>query len=206
MGNPVDNNQTCDKRNTDQTRDRLLLSGLQLLAAKGYRGAVTREIALNAGVTEMTLYRHFRSKDELFATAITQNGKMLLVLIPEPSGNMQADLLLLSKNIADIIISKHMLFVNIIPQIEDNIELREPVHNIRKQFRMKLISLIKHYRNQISIDIYTDVMIYYMFMGPIISYTLNPQKEGSAFNISQHVQFFLKGCGFNEQTELEDSF
>lgn len=48
------------------TKSRLLEATLTLVSEKGYLGAATREIAARAGVTEITLFRHFGSKEHLF--------------------------------------------------------------------------------------------------------------------------------------------
>jgi AcrR family transcriptional regulator len=48
------------------TKERLLQSTLALISEKGYLGATTKEIAAAAGVTELTLFRHFGSKERLF--------------------------------------------------------------------------------------------------------------------------------------------
>jgi len=48
------------------TKKRLLEATLKLISEKGYRGATTRKIAQEAGVTELTLFRHFGSKEKLF--------------------------------------------------------------------------------------------------------------------------------------------
>ncbi len=48
------------------TETRLLEATLRLISEKGYLGATTREIAQDAGVSELTLFRHFGSKDNLF--------------------------------------------------------------------------------------------------------------------------------------------
>jgi AcrR family transcriptional regulator len=48
------------------TKQLLLESTLKLISEKGYLGATTREIALEAGVTELTLFRNFGSKERLF--------------------------------------------------------------------------------------------------------------------------------------------
>ena len=47
-------------------KERLLEATFQLISEKGYLGATTREIAHRAGVTELTLFRHFGSKEKLF--------------------------------------------------------------------------------------------------------------------------------------------
>lgn len=50
---------------TRSTKEKILESALKLFSAKGYLGATTREIAKEAGVAEVTLFRHFPSKENL---------------------------------------------------------------------------------------------------------------------------------------------
>jgi len=51
-------------------REALLRAAVTVFAETGTRGATTRRIAQEAGVNEVTLFRHFRSKDELLAAAL----------------------------------------------------------------------------------------------------------------------------------------
>ncbi len=55
-------------------RDQLLQAAAHLYAETGYRGATTRRIAMQAGVNEITLFRHFGSKDALMREAIARAG------------------------------------------------------------------------------------------------------------------------------------
>jgi AcrR family transcriptional regulator len=55
-------------------RDQLLAAAARLYAEAGYRGATTRRIAGQAGVNEITLFRHFGSKDALIREAIARAG------------------------------------------------------------------------------------------------------------------------------------
>lgn len=50
----------------DETRERILEATLELISEKGYIGATTREIASQAGVSELTLFRKFGNKEHLF--------------------------------------------------------------------------------------------------------------------------------------------
>ena len=66
-------------------RDQLLEAAAQLYAKAGYRGATTRRIAIKAGVNEITLFRHFGSKDALIREAIVRAGSSLKAQeLPEP--------------------------------------------------------------------------------------------------------------------------
>jgi len=51
-------------------RDALLKAAIKVFAETGSRGATTRRIAQEAGVNEVTLFRHFQSKDELIQAAL----------------------------------------------------------------------------------------------------------------------------------------
>jgi AcrR family transcriptional regulator len=66
-------------------RDQLLEAASRLYAEVGYRGATTRRIALEAGVNEITLFRHFGSKDVLIREAIARAGTDIAApLLPDP--------------------------------------------------------------------------------------------------------------------------
>src|ERR1700730_15791218 len=57
----------------DATRERLLDAAAETFARDGIRGATTREIARKADVNEVTLFRHFKSKEQLLR-AVLQRG------------------------------------------------------------------------------------------------------------------------------------
>ncbi len=67
------------------TRDRILEAGLKIFSREGYLGGTTREIAKEAGIAEVTLFRHFPSKERLFEEMITRYSFLptLKGLIPE---------------------------------------------------------------------------------------------------------------------------
>ena len=53
-----------------ETREKLLAAAARVFARCGLEGATTREIAREAGVNEVTLFRHFQSKDNLLAAVL----------------------------------------------------------------------------------------------------------------------------------------
>lgn len=74
-------------------RARLLQAALELLAERGYRGATTREIARRAGVSEVTLFRHFRRKEDLMREALALlPGPGFLERLPGPETPLEEGL------------------------------------------------------------------------------------------------------------------
>ncbi len=55
---------------TERTRENILAAALALFSQRGFLGATTRQIAREAGVAEVTLFRHFGSKEKLFEAVI----------------------------------------------------------------------------------------------------------------------------------------
>jgi AcrR family transcriptional regulator len=76
------------------TRQRLLEAAARIFARDGLAGATTRVIAQDAGVNEVTLFRHFQSKERLIAAVVGQNfgPQARAVPIPTPTANLESDL------------------------------------------------------------------------------------------------------------------
>jgi AcrR family transcriptional regulator len=53
-------------------RDQILDAAMECFASTGFRGTTTREIASRVGLTEAALYRHFASKEALYAAIIAR--------------------------------------------------------------------------------------------------------------------------------------
>ncbi len=53
------------------TRERILAAALHLFSEKGVCGASTREIARSADISEVTLFRHFPTKEQLLEEVIS---------------------------------------------------------------------------------------------------------------------------------------
>lgn len=64
-------------------KDQLLEAALQVYAENGYHGATTRRIAAAAGVNEITLFRHFGSKDVLLREALRRCQAEGTIPLPE---------------------------------------------------------------------------------------------------------------------------
>ncbi len=81
----------------DSVHDRLLSAASAVFAAEGFRGATTRKIAARAGVNEVTLFRHFSSKEELLAAAVDRQVAASIAMLrgtplPETPDDIRGEL------------------------------------------------------------------------------------------------------------------
>ena len=63
---------------SDAKRAAILQGAKAVFLASGFGGANMDEVAARAGVSKMTVYRHFGSKEDLFAGVITELGNMIV--------------------------------------------------------------------------------------------------------------------------------
>ncbi|GMQ55685.1 hypothetical protein AN1V17_00770 [Vallitalea sediminicola] len=53
-------------KQSTNTKERLLYSGIQLFSAKGYSNVGIRKLCISVGIKESSFYNHFKSKESLF--------------------------------------------------------------------------------------------------------------------------------------------
>ena len=85
-----------DERWQSETAQRIIQAAARVFSEQGYSGATTRAIAAEAGVNEVTLFRHFGSKKNLMLAVINQRSVMPEVrtaLTGQLTGDYRQDLL-----------------------------------------------------------------------------------------------------------------
>lgn len=97
------------------TRDRMIDTALAIFSEKGYEAASSRNIAERAGVNEITLFRHFRNKENLFREVL--NAKFPTSLLSDDvnrqlTGRLREDLSFLAQNYLEIHL-KNLDFIRI---------------------------------------------------------------------------------------------
>lgn len=181
-----------DARQLDQTRNRLLSAAVNLLCRKGYRGATTREIAQEAGVTEVTLYRHFRSKEELFVTAVGEQGQIFLTVVPQPAGDLEADLNRLADGFVQHLSSLPAQLTRIIPELSQQEDLLQALNAITQAFREKVMALFHYYQLAGELRDDADEVLVAAFTGPLHLCALGGAGTQN-FDRRRFVTMFLEG-------------
>ena len=80
-------------------REQLLQAAIKVYSTSGVRGATTKRIAQEAQVNEVTLFRHFGSKEALLQEALARSAQALLELgLPATPRDPAIELLALARN------------------------------------------------------------------------------------------------------------
>lgn len=88
-----------------KTRDRMIDTALAVFSEKGYEAASTRDIAERAGVNEITLFRHFKNKENLFREVL--NARFPTTLLSDDvnrrlTGRLREDLTVLAQKYLEV--------------------------------------------------------------------------------------------------------
>jgi AcrR family transcriptional regulator len=92
----------------DDTRQRILQAAAQLFAEQGYARATTRALAAAADVNEVTLFRHFGSKKNLFAAVVEEYAAPGLdaALRVSPTGDYRRDLVAMGSQVLELMLAR----------------------------------------------------------------------------------------------------
>jgi len=93
---------------SEVTRKKIIAAAAEIGSKVGYSKATTKAIAEAAGVNEVTLFRHFGSKENLFSAAIEQYGGPALVSTIESqfSGDYRQDLMIVGNTFIEILLER----------------------------------------------------------------------------------------------------
>lgn len=73
------------------TKEKILLQALSLFAKRGYDGASMSDIAAPLGITKAALYKHFKSKQEIFDSIIAESNRRSAEVFEKLSVHMDSD-------------------------------------------------------------------------------------------------------------------
>jgi TetR/AcrR family transcriptional repressor of mexJK operon len=92
----------------DDTRQRILEAAARVFAEQGYARATTRALAAAAGVNEVTLFRRFGSKQNLFAAVIDEYAAsaMTSTLEAQLTGEYRQDLLTMGNHLMQLLFER----------------------------------------------------------------------------------------------------
>ncbi|GAB6183132.1 TetR/AcrR family transcriptional regulator [Thermodesulfovibrio hydrogeniphilus] len=179
------------------TKDRILESALKLFSQKGYLGTTTKEIAKEANVAEVTLFRYFTSKENLFIEVIKSQSFLptLKDLIPklkemdyykalETTAKYYVKLLKKKQNLIHIMLSEMFKYPEEIREIHNKII--QEVHRVFAEY-LDYLKTSGNVKNDIN-SVYASSA----YFGMLFSIFLKKELFKKAVNLNEAIHTCVK--------------
>lgn len=185
------------------TRGKIMQAASDLFASMGYAGTTTRAIAETAGVNEVTLFRHFGSKENLAREIMNQFGGLAIAenLESHLSGNYRKDLLMIGKMMLTVMTERNDAMRMAICEAGHFPEFREVVAENPRQLRQMLARYFQTLMENKKIHQGHPELLAQAFLGMFFSYTilhgflldsLEPEVTPDEI-VAQFVDLFVRG-------------
>lgn len=187
------------------TRDRILAAAARIYGRDGLEGATTREIAREAGVNEVTLFRHFKSKARLLTAVVGKNFGPVASSpqpdIPRATGDLRHDLLAMARHYDHLLTANLPLLRTMIGEIHRHRDHERQVfrgifYPVREALEARLVSAQqkKELRSDLETEILCDLFSGMIFMGVLKRNTPTMQRSyAQAAYLDAVVDLMLRG-------------
>jgi AcrR family transcriptional regulator len=195
--------ESSSSSKSEQTRDRIMQAASQLFTEKGFAGTTTRAIAELAGVNEVTLFRHFGTKEKLAKAIMDQFGGQAIAgdLEARFSGDYVQDLTLMGHMMMKVMIERVDAIRMAICESSNFPEFRQVVVENPRRLRQMLARYFQSQMDAKVIHPGHPEALAQAFLGMFFSYTVlqgfledTLQPEISSESLAeQFVTLFVRG-------------
>ena len=191
-----------------QTREHILEKASHLFQTQGYARTTTQEIATQAGVAEVTLFRHFGSKKKLFQTVAHQlSGSVMMARVESQlSGDYHADLLLIGQRVLPGLIAQSETIRLLMFESSHFPEVQETVTQNPRELRQMLSAYFQRQMEAGKVQNLNPEVMAHAFFSMLFGYAIGqgtltePLSPEISLNeiVEQFIHIFVNGT-FNSQ-------
>ncbi|NLC65459.1 MAG: TetR/AcrR family transcriptional regulator [Clostridium sp.] len=180
------------KRMTKEDREKQILSSaLKVFVEKGYNGATTQEIAKSADVSEVTLFRYFASKEEIFMKSVDP------IIIDTLKDSITASDKLSPVEQFKYVLTERMKVISTNYEVLRLILMESQISDKfgEMDYITKVTNIIKDMMLKTGMEIENEELALRLLMGGILSFLYIPDEKGE--NIKEFVEKItnsLKSC------------
>lgn len=185
------------------TRQRILQATAQVIAERGYARATTRALADAAGVNEVTLFRHFGSKQGLFSAIIDAYAAPALnkAIAAQLTGDLRQDLLAMGAQVLRALLERRAAMRMMLCEAEHFPEVRQVMAENPRQLSHMLAGYLRQQMAQGRVRPVHAEAAARAFWGMFFGYTfslwlmeepLNPELSTEEL-VAQFVDIFVGG-------------
>lgn len=131
---------------TKSTADKILSATIQLMSEKGYKAVTIKEIAANAGMSEMTVFRTFGTKKAILEAIIDNylyTGPIEQQIQKNITFNLEEDLLMISMLYHELLAKNRQIFLISIMERKTMPDIHVNVHKNAAKFLKVVIDYLK---------------------------------------------------------------
>ncbi len=191
-------------RSPEVTKARLIEAATQVFASAGLQGATTREIARVAGVNEVTLFRHFTSKEQLLKAVIENTLALQTEALAHPdewTQDLRIDLTHYAQLYNNMLEAQEDLIRTFIGEAKRHPEAaRGIMQDAARSLKARLVDYLHHGQTRGTVRLDLDLVSSIdMFTGMLLagmlrrSGTLTPLSYSSNDYIENSVDIFVRG-------------
>lgn len=166
------------RMNKEERRKQIIESAMNIFVDKGYNGTTTAEIAKAANISEVTLFRHFSSKQELFLEVVDPILVNTLKESITASKNLEPleKLKFILKERIKLISKNHKVIRLVLMESYINPELGD------LDYIEKITMLLKNTIMEMGIEIKNEEISFRFLMGSILSFLYLPESNEQYIN------------------------
>ena len=192
------------KQKLPDTRTRILLAARDIFTEEGYDRATTRRIAQEANVNEVTLYRHFGNKENLFISVVNEFSavfKLSEMKAINLRGEPYEDLVILGTLLYESLTERHKEVLTLLCESNRNEFIKDVMVKIPQQLQgvyasffsqhIKAGNFVEDDPNVLAtafMGMFFSLTIFKNFLGGEVSHDLNDISI-----VEKYVRIFLKG-------------
>jgi len=181
----------------------MLEAAARMFAEQGYARATTRALAAEAGVNEVTLFRHFGSKENLFAAVVEEYAApgLTAALQPRLTGDYRQDLLTMGRQVLDLLLERRDAVRLMLCEAEHFPEVREVMAQNPRRLRQALAAYLQRQVKQGRVRQLHVEAAAQAFWGMLFAYSISlglldedvePELEPGEL-VAQFVDIFVRG-------------
>ena len=186
-----------------ETRQRIIEAAVEIGSKVGYARATTRAIAETAGVNEITLFRHFGTKENLFSEAIEQYGGPALAPAIETqlTGDYRQDLTTIGNIFMEIMLERQEMLRLLLCESAHIPEVRTILARNPRELRKMLARYLQSQMAKGTIKKQHPEAMSQAFLGMFFAYAISLNVLDEAIKpaisnselVSQFVDIFVAG-------------
>jgi AcrR family transcriptional regulator len=183
-------------------RERILRAAAAVFAEEGFRGATTRRIAQEAGVNEITLFRHFGSKERLLMEAcVVADVEVEEPPLPADPVRPRAELKGWARQHMALLLEKRSFIRTCMAEVEEHPEMMPP-DNRTVRTMLNLRAYLQRLKDRrLTSAPFDPAIAAPMLMGVLFADAMGRDVMPGLFAnepeeaIDQYVDLFLRGIG-----------